>query len=297
VALGLVATSCKRKPPQPGSACETEGTFVCDASGTSRVICHAKKYAFETCTACTQTSTGNGLTGKSTTSFVDGCTGRGTGPVGTACNNESFDCDGADFVRCAEGLGTKWERYHCAGAQGCQRVAHGVACDTSVAKIGDPCFSNNGVSCSIDLKEELRCKAGVWAHAITCGGPKACTSKFTDGKTTTVDCDTTFANVGDACKGDGGSCSIDKQSLLLCKDGKLVVDKVCRGGGECGVVAADTINCAHPGLAQVGDVCSGSSSACQADGKALLDCKGGAYASRMGCKSCTIVGEHLTCHH
>lgn len=96
-----------------------------------------------------------------------------------------------------------------------------AACNTS-PMAGDAC-SKNGFECQ-DEAVALECVAGEWV-ALQCRGPGGCNR--TD---TTVDCDMSANQVGDACattvEGDG-LCAADGKALYECRNRKLVKTQDC----------------------------------------------------------------------
>jgi hypothetical protein len=57
----------------------------------------------------------------------------------------------------------------CRGQNGCA-VTTGVACDHSIAMLGDACDGPNEIACSMDRKAILRCQNGVYAQGEACRG-------------------------------------------------------------------------------------------------------------------------------
>ncbi|NUO54222.1 MAG: hypothetical protein HOV80_35700 [Polyangiaceae bacterium] len=99
-------------------------------------------------------------------------------------------------------------------------------CDRSVVVDGDPCEpKDEGFgACSMDAQTRLQCKGGKFVETYRCRGPKKCAVDDDDD----VTCDTSIGAPGDPCYAEGtGMCSEDKKGLLLCKNGKLVVESSC----------------------------------------------------------------------
>ncbi len=55
----------------------------------------------------------------------------------------------------------------CRGARGCTSGT-AVACDHSLAAIGDPCDDPGTIGCATDRKTMVRCQNGVFAFAESC---------------------------------------------------------------------------------------------------------------------------------
>jgi len=93
---------------------------------------------------------------------------------------------------------------------------------------------------------------------------------------------------GDSCTKGQAACKDDNTSLS-CQDGKFI-ESPCKGAKGCKVEGA-TVDCDITGNA-AGDLCSTDdegNTACSADGKTQIECKGGKYAVQQcrgpdGCK-------------
>ena len=285
VLLSLTVLACKKKAPKAGDICTKEGDFVC-AAETKRMVCMSGKYVEESCTECTQKK---GL--NSSSYSYAGCHAIGVGPEGSACPAEgSFDCDGTQFVKCINGT---YHHFKCGGADGCKSKPGAVVCDTSVGTAGDACAEEDNPACSPDKKNMLHCKGGKLVAERTCKGPKSCTIEQKPGETFSINCDTSLGDVGDVCV-QGGACSSDKSSVVLCKDNKYVLGTKCRGADPHCVDDGTKIHCADPGVSEVGDPCT-DGAACSGDGKAFLECQNGAWKQTSKCKSCKVAAGEVTC--
>lgn len=101
-----------------------------------------------------------------------------------------------------------------------------------------------------------------------------------------------IAAVGEACNGRRGACAKDGKSELSCgADGKMAVSGTCKGPNACRVTDhGDSIMC-DTTLADPGDPCSITDSACSTDHKAEVRCQGGHFAVLATCKGpdgCTL---------
>ena len=144
-------------------------------------------------------------------------------------------------VECAEG---KYRVLPCRGAGACKHEDGGVACDTSIAEPGDACDApppgRGNHACSVDGKNLLACRNGEFVVEQGCRGPDACAVRGG-----VPVCDVSIADPGDACGSavEGKhACSVDKKSLLVCKDGKFVEEQPCNGANGCSLTG-DKITC------------------------------------------------------
>ena len=103
-----------------------------------------------------------------------------------------------------------------------------VQCDAKPAP-GGACTIPGRYICS-DVKTALYCSAGKF-ESIPCKGVKGCT-----GGAAAPDCDDELAEVGDPCMMPANpnfACGFDRRSELVCKDGKFVLTRQCKGPGAC----------------------------------------------------------------
>ena len=143
-------------------------------------------------------------------------------------------------------------------------------------KPGDSC--QKGTAACLDERTQLACQAGFYV-AVPCKGVKGC---YPAGNLSV--CDVSGNAAGDACSTDDegkGTCTADAKSALECSGGKYDV-MPCKGPKGCqldgGTWTCDT------SVADEGDRCSGSGSACATDGKRLLGCVGGKFAPKWACR-------------
>lgn len=124
----------------------------------------------------------------------------------------------------------------CLGPRGCRDAE----CDATISRIGDPCIDtwlgprdeNTFVpqACAADGVTELACRNGSWASRRPCRGARGCRSHpTTDGRDSTHTCDTSLAEVGDACDFEGETaCRVDGKSELECRKRAFVVARTCK---------------------------------------------------------------------
>jgi hypothetical protein len=86
-------------------------------------------------------------------------------------------------------------------------------------------------------------------------------------------CDQTIAKADDSCAAEGMmACSTDGTELLHCRNGTMVVDRMCRGEHGCSRESPNAPPTCDAGLAQIGDPCTSTGSRCSTDGKSILTC-------------------------
>ena len=163
---------------------------------------------------------------------------RGVPEPGEKCtadaNIQFCGAGGKVFVTCKDGVYAVKQK--CPGPAGCKEQGGGlVSCDPHGAfVVGDACHFLS-FTCTADSKAQLACKDGLFVLERECPGPDRCTS---------LGCDSGYVDPAspDLCTKDKRACSIDKKSLLACKqttkktdDGEVVetkwaVEKPCKVG-------------------------------------------------------------------
>jgi hypothetical protein len=197
-----------------GDVCVQEGAGQCSADGKALVGCANGHVTIDPCrgpAACTVTGTYSQCDNSIATE-------------GDHCNAKGLACsiDGKASLTCSD-AGVMELVDHCRGAKGCAITDGKVHCDSSIAKVGDPC--DTGAACTEDGAGYLSCDAGAMVQITSChaqSGDAGC--HVDDGK---VWCDHDFGRVGDVCS-KGALCSEDGKSLLACQDGHFVKDRDCR---------------------------------------------------------------------
>lgn len=229
-----------------------------------------------------------------------GC--KGKKKAGDKCTGDEASClDKTTILECQSGV---FASMSCKGAKGCSEKATGatrsgktvttnfaVDCDFSAAAEGDACLDDSS-QCSAGNATMVTCKSKK-ITLTKCLGPKACATSPTQ-----IDCDTSVQPVGAPCEGaDDVACTPDKKQMLRCDKGKLVVGTNCRGPKGC-TVEGHKINC-DPGAQSVADPCATDGDyECSADKKAILKCKGTAWAVDTTCKkkqNCVTTGHDVGC--
>lgn len=151
-------------------------------------------------------------------------------------------------------------------------------------KPGDKCQGSSG-TCA-DKTSALACVNAVLT-TISCRGAKGCTSSGHS-----IDCDNSFANVGDGCLTQGDvSCAADKKAAVECDQNKFKVAETCKGIKGCEVKADNQIACDND-IADVADPCHRNGDfACAVDKKAVLKCADkqfGTITTCRGPKGCRV---------
>lgn len=152
---------------------------------------------------------------------------------GAACKGSGHaQCNGKQTALvCDDGT---WHELACRGPAGCAELSSRVTCDQDEAHVDDLCLDEGSPACSADRKQVLQCKGKRFVFDVNCLGPKGCSASGS-----TVECDTSLAQIGDPC-GEGSACALDGKSLLRCQGGKWAVEKACKQGCT---VAGNTIEC------------------------------------------------------
>jgi len=226
-------TTCDSTHGDVGDPCASANLAECSVDGKSKLRCDNDHLVFVA--RCSK----------------DGCTvdDKGGahcndpyGKVGDACKinpNQNERANGAcneDFkseLRCKDGKMAITNQ--CRGEQGCTPLSTGPWCDRSVAEPGDGCDplkQEFAVGCLATHEKMLTCKDGKLAQEVRCGGEGKCYVRQygQDGFSHyQAECDQSSAQVGEACVKDGGmACSEDKESRLMCQNGKFVLEKACK---------------------------------------------------------------------
>jgi hypothetical protein len=203
--------------------------------------------------------------------------------VGDACTGAEGSCTStAGALYCKDG---KYAEMPCRGAGGCKTTANVVTCDNDLANVGDACDKNDDPACSMDKKTYLKCSGGAFVLDSLCRGPKGC-SWETKNAVTNFACDTSVAEVGDACDGDGYACSPDNKGQVHCEDKKFALVNTCKGPKGCKADEAKrAIECDN-NIADVNDPCTEpDDTACTTDKKSMLKCKNKKFALDHKCKA------------
>lgn len=216
--------------------------------------------------------------------------------VGSKCDpDSSAQCWGdKQALLCVDG---KYVLRECKGKSGCTTASSSdktiVRCAWGDEQEGEACGKDeDGEAVCDDSDEAMLVCRDEEVRSEPCRGPKGC---YPEGDK--IQCDISISKAGDPCRGDGYTCSDDKQTRLACNGKKLVADATCRGPGGC-VVDKNKVNCDLSVMA-LGDPCKEEGAgACSVDKQTYLECHGGKMAQQMKCKgqkACRIEGDQVLC--
>lgn len=197
---------------------------------------------------------------------------------GAACKSGMFCVDAHSALTCQGGV---YQPLACHGPRGCIASGQTASCDMQLAEEGETCLGTaDTYACSLDHKKGLACRDGRWALWRTCKGPDGCTWK----NKSNVECDSTYADVGDPCTGSGNvACGTEKKSLYVCRGDKFEVYKSCRGPLGCTV--KDKLADCDDSVAAESDPCDVQEErVCTVDHKAQLVCRASKYVKEKDCK-------------
>lgn len=191
--------------------------------------------------------------------------------------------DPSTLLVCAEG---KWVATPCLGPKACQSNEQDYACDATFSNIGDNCEREKSYACSLDKKDQLRCKGGKWVSVAQCTKDPGCSpNAFLNG------CPGAVSKEGDECdpgkdpKKKSYTCSVDKKSALVCKDAKWTAIEQCLGKNGCDSDLFN-VNCDGP-VAKAGAYCEYEGKpdyACSPDGKAEVVCTAQGWTVAKQCR-------------
>ncbi|MFO0679506.1 MAG: hypothetical protein U0169_23470 [Polyangiaceae bacterium] len=197
--------------------------------------------------------------------------------AGGKCKVGNDACgDPSTSLVCVDGT---YAEVPCRGPKGCNRSGGTIACDTSVATLGDGCAVEKDAACTADKASVLVCKDKKFTFASHCRGTKGCAVTGTN-----VSCDDTSALEGDPCtKEKDAACSVDKQSMLFCDGTRFKLESRCRGPKGCAVEDRN-IRCDST-VGNLGDTCgTAEGHTCSGDKKQLLVCKAGKFKLASFCR-------------
>jgi hypothetical protein len=145
-----------------------------------------------------------------------------------------------------------------------------AGCGDQRRAAGGKCgLAEEGQLVACDGAAALLCR-NLRLHAVPCRGARGCSGAGSP------HCDESLALEGDACTTPDAAetaCAADHTKTLVCRDGRFVAGRLCRGPKGC-VEGGGEPSCDQT-LGQAGEVCSehGAVLSCSSDRKALLECK------------------------
>ncbi|HEX3773441.1 MAG TPA: hypothetical protein VHV51_03195 [Polyangiaceae bacterium] len=214
--------------------------------------------------------------------------------AGSSCEKGEARCiDGKHELACEAG---KFIETPCSGPRGCSTSEQGTSCDFSGDKPGDPCSADDEGAATCNSKDTMLACHGALYGIVPCRGSKGCA--LAEGRAA---CDTSIAQLNDACRDEGlKACASDGLQVLICKDHAMSTFYPCRGANGCSTNAGK-LSC-DTSIAKLGDPCDkkmeGQAFSCTPDGASILQCKGGAFTLDETCKSgqkCLVDGSSTHC--
>ena len=212
---------------------------------------------------------------------------------GDACTKEGeIQCiDDKTGGFCVDG---KYEALACEGATGCMSVAGDASCNHSNYAIGEACFEEGEPQCTGDKKSMIKCENKHWVLLEACTGKLGCVANVEGAK-----CDLAVAAAGNDCTPENegnASCTEDGSALLLCREGKMVVESTCKGMHGCRQKGTE-IEC-NSQIADLDDPCDrqfyDGKFACTPDKTARLVCADGKFVKEQDC-ACNVMIDEVTC--
>jgi hypothetical protein len=169
-------TSCDFSGNKSGDPCsaDDEGAATCN-SKDAMLACHSGQYGVVPCRGSKGCSNAEGRAICDTS----------VATLNDACRDENLKAcasDASQVLICKDHLMTTY--YPCRGANGCLSTGGKLSCDTSIAKLGDPCdkkMDGQAFSCTPDSASILLCKGGAFALDETCKAGQKC---LVDGSST-----------------------------------------------------------------------------------------------------------------
>lgn len=224
-------------------------------------------------------------------------------PLTTACNKTvkaGDPCDKLGEIQCIDDktggfcVDGKYEALTCEGPTGCMAVAGSASCTHQQYQVGEPCFEEGQPQCTGDKKSMIKCENNRWILLDECTGRLGCVANAQGAK-----CDLAVAAAGDSCSPDNegnASCTDDGSALLLCREGKMVVEATCKGMHGCRQKGT-SIEC-NAQIADLDDPCDRKFAegkfACTPDKTARLVCKDGKFEKEQDC-ACNVMIDDVTC--
>jgi hypothetical protein len=168
-ATSELGTSCDFSGDKSGDHCSTddEGSATCN-SKDGMLACHGGLYGIVPCrgTMGCSNAEGRAICDTSIAQLNDACRDD---------NLKACASDGTQVLICKDHAMAAY--YPCRGANGCVSAAGKLSCDTSIAKLGDPCdkkLEGQAFSCTPDAASILVCKGGAFTLDETCKAGQKC---------------------------------------------------------------------------------------------------------------------------
>jgi hypothetical protein len=162
-------TSCDFSGNQPGDVCskDNEGVAVC-ADEHRMLSCHGREYESVPCL---------GPRGCEMVGAQANCD-QSVAEAGESCKKgkaKACSADKSQVLSCQSGHMAA--QYFCRGEQGCSSGGGKLACDQTIAKLGDVCDKtlSGSTACSDDKKSLLTCQSERFAASEKCKPGTTCT--------------------------------------------------------------------------------------------------------------------------
>jgi hypothetical protein len=209
----------------------------------------------------------------------------GCSKPGQDCTDTPGSCyDKASHLFCKD---KKYVLESCKGPAGCNDDKS-LTCDSTKADVGDGCSHDGARACSVDGKNELRCRDAKFSVEWACRG--GCTL---DGNGNPKCVPT--GEVGDVCRPDSIVCDGAAKTQLDCVDGKLAVDRTCHGDRGCETAPGGGVRCDRT-KALDGEACKQEGlGACDPAQKYVLLCQNGKFTKSLDCLGdlhCELPGNY-----
>ena len=162
-------TSCDFSGNQAGDPCSTddEGAATCH-SKDGMLACHGGLYGLVPCRGTRGCTNADGRAACDTS----------VAQLNDACRDETLKAcasDASQVLICKDHAMVSF--YPCRGLNGCTSLGGKLSCDTSIAKLGDPCdkkLEGQAFSCSPDGASIPLCKGGAFTLDETCKAGQKC---------------------------------------------------------------------------------------------------------------------------
>jgi hypothetical protein len=127
----------------------------------------------------------------------------------------------------------------------------------------------------------LMCHAGTWVE-VSCKGSGGCIHQGN-----ADECDDTAAALDDPCPRNPPvdyACTKDARAALVCKDGRFLLWRYCRGKDGCSIAAGRHLNC-DTTLGEPGDTCEAAGTySCSTAQDQMMVCDGKTLAVASSCR-------------
>jgi hypothetical protein len=162
-------TSCDFTGDKSGDPCsaDDEGSATC-SSKEALLACHGGLYGVVPCRGSRGCANADGRAACDTSVALPN----------DACRDENLKAcagDGSQVLICKDHAMVTY--YPCRGLNGCASTAGKLSCDTSIAKLGDPCdkkLEGQAFSCTPDGASILVCKGGAFTLDEACKAGQKC---------------------------------------------------------------------------------------------------------------------------